>query len=271
MKILAVLISYIFPGNLQHGLIVGLIGFLIGWLSKDKSIRWFIFYAFISIFGSFIFTFPGTKNSWLLSELPIFIFLFGTIGLIWSGIFRFLFKVTDWRLLILFPIIGIVAAILYQSKEFQLWLATIGSILAGIIWLKVSPRFRSALVYAVFGLLIGLILLTNGFSQFSDYIAIISSCLFGGLFGWFVKNQTIKWAVALGTVGTLAGGTVEYTASFSLNVSFILIIGITGGVLGLFIKAHTQSKFLTFIILSGIFLPAIRTGWSILRLVESIW
>jgi hypothetical protein len=105
-----------------------------------------------------------------------------------------------------------------------------------------------------------LVLLPTGYS--SIYIKVILSGLFGGVFGWFTWSQTLKWIVALGTLGALAGSIIHYFIAYSDGLLSILIGGIVGGIGSIFIHSHRQHKMFTFILLGGVFFCTVKFGWD---------
>ncbi len=150
-----------------------------------------------------------------------------------------------------------------------MWIIMLGTASLGIFWYFASLRFRSSLVYSGIGLLIALILIANGYSRAMDTFAIIFGCIIGGLTGWFVDHQTIKWTIALGAVGALTGGTIQYSI-FLNGMLPILIMGTLGGFIGVFISGSRYRRPITLIIFGCIYFVTLIAGWEILKLQESL-
>ena len=251
---LSLFFSIIRISNLGNGLDAGFLGLYLGMSWKNKTFRWVASYAVLGIFCSFIYFYLfGKDGGFSGTELHTFVPLFGGIGLLWSGFFKYRYPDFNWQLLLLFPLVGIAAAVLYQSPNGFLWLALLGAILGAFAWKLTNPRLRATFAFASIGGLIGLMLFADGSSRTHDVFEITLGCLLGGLAGWFVKNQSIKWALALGAISTLMGGIVEYT-TFVYGPFPILIAGTIGSLAGLIIKNHRHRKPITFIIIGGHFL-----------------
>ncbi len=263
-------LSFIRYTSLANGLNAGAIAIYIAMSWKNSTFRWVATYALLSIFFTFNYLYLAIRNGGLsATDLNTFVLLFGAIGLLWSGFFKYRYRNFDWRLLLLFPLVGISSAVIYQTPEGFLWIALLGAIIGTVTWILTNPRLRATLAFSGAGGLIALMLFADGYSRTYDIFEIILGCLLGGLLGWFSKNPNIKWALGLGAISILIGGIILSTI-FNHGIFPFLIAGIAGGLIGLIIKNVHHRRPITFILIGAISINAIRIGWAMLRSLESL-
>ncbi len=257
--------------NLLFGVIGGLVGSLIGRFGKKESIRWSASFALIGIFCTYIFLrYSGTKELILHQDIYIFAPLFAMIGVVGSGIFKFQIDDVGWRLLILFPLVGIVAALLYQSRGVILWLVVLGSISGGLVWYLANPRLRWSFLFAGMGIILASTLLIVGHSRNFNLLVISLGGIIGGLVGWLTQDRTIKWIIVLVMLGMLVGSVVEFIYVV-WGLLPILFGGVIGAASGLVIKGQHYREIIGFMMFGGVFFCSIKLGWDTIQFLEAMW
>lgn len=273
---LSIILSIILPlTNLTHGYVSACIGALIGVFGKSNTIRWVASFTLLGVFCVYILwsysnIFRGMGELTFHRDIFVFAPLFALIGLLGSGVFRYQTNNADWRWLIVFPLIGIGAAVLYQSRGVILWMVILGSICGGVLWYITNPRLHWVFLFAGVGFIFTSIMLVVGYSRGYNFLVISLGTITGGLVGWFAQNRNINWIIALSMIGILAGGGVE-TIYLSWGLLPIVIGGLSGSVIGLILQAHRYREIFAFVIFGGIFFCSIKLSWDTMRFLEWAW
>lgn len=262
-------ISFVPFVNLANSAIGGLLGFLLGGLGRNNSVRWCTSFALIGVFCANLLVRYTPLTELFHHDVRIFVPLFGAIGLIWGGVFVHKIDDKNWRWLILFLCIGVIAGILYQSRDIIVWLFVIGAISGAVAWFLTTARLRWVVLFAGAGISLTLIMLEAGVVREFKILFMGLGGILGALVGWYIQSHRFKWMIVHLLLGIVVGSFIEHTYS-TWGIWPILIAGVGGGIVGLVIKMHRYREGISFMLLGGMGLCAIKLGWDTIQFWEAV-
>lgn len=266
-----VLLSFIPFVNIFFGFVGGVLAALISYFGKKDFIRWTTTFTLTGILCAYIFLrYTATNQPFIRREVYLFAPLFALFGIVGSIIFKYRVKDTHWSWLLIFPFIGLIAAVFYQSLNIAIPLAILGSISGLLIWCFPTPRFRWMLLCTAAGcLLVWYLLLWSIYSiSLTVFLSILGGVV-GGSINWFIQRQEFKWMVALTVLGTLVGGLIEFMYIVE-GITPIMTAAASGLAISLLIKSQRHREVLIFILLGGAFFCLVQLGWDAKQLFDRL-